>query len=239
MRTFVLVLVSLLIGFVGIAKGDDPAVRPKSIEIVLDLKNRIAFVPEGTIVPTGLRVSGKWGAEALATRVEVESARGDRTWPVHRRVERGVSIPFVFQYAPDELFAPYRKINTPPVEGSKAARKIKPTVQCSDPSSTTYYVSNPDPGCGGSAFTFVTQFCVDPNFSAVDSTDTIYDDLYLASSAAYSNIYISSDDSYFQCYDGQSHSAGDLHCSASDTRHFVGGTRPSTIVSIGAYSEFW
>ena len=141
---------------------------------------------------------------------------------------------FVFAYAPQSVFEPYRAARQArPAKGT--GRNIQPLVfTCYGP----YQVYATQPGCAGCQVTLEHNFCTD-NFSFFNPyTEYYYGDVYLSQQAgwAYSTIY--SDDNYFSCFQQELYTSGPLSCYASDLRY---NTDPvvGTVVHIEGSAEFW
>lgn len=233
-----LVALTLAVTISAIASGQEaltPARAQAPLEIVLDLKNRLALVPEGTVIPAGLKVSARWSTVRVSAAREkalLWSERAllwsERLQPSERREsrsERGEATAFVFAYAPESVFVPYRAANKQRFPGG-----IKPLDSCSGPS----YVYASHPSCGGCQVTLVHSECTSSGFP--DYTETYFGDSYPAMQAEFEYATIYSSDNYFSCYQQDFWSSASVGCYDDDTRHNIGS--PSTTVYIEGFAEF-
>ena len=200
------------------------------VDVVLDFKNRLALVPEGTVVPAGLKFSAQWSTRrSVAGRGQRPPADAFRQAPD----EEKESVSFVFAYAPQSFFEPYRAANRTAPNAS--SRRIQPLVfSCYGP--YTVYASHPD--CSSCYITLVHNFCTD-NFSFFQPyTEYYYADLTMAATPAWAYTTIGSDDGYFSCSQYSNYSADPLSCYASDLRY---NTDPvvGTTVRIDGAAEYW
>jgi len=160
-------IIVFMLGFTGaaIALGGEPRadLNPGSIEIILDFKNHLALVPEGTILPKGFTIVGKYRTSKIPYRppsadhrLRQDAVPGGgavvESDPAHQ-------VSFVFSYAPDEAFAPFRR------SAQQHPRKVAPLFPtCSY--TYSYYTWHPD--CMTCDMTFYDTDTLDPCYFGVD-----------------------------------------------------------------------
>ena len=234
MRSCTVTLVSMLL-LSAVAFGDQPPLMSRApIEVILDFKNHVALVPEGTILTAIPAVSGRFRiSKSPASRETLqERERGYRNMKrddgLHAGSESETSaqdfVPFVFGYAPDEVFAKYRA-NT-----QQTSHRIRTNDYYFQ---FVYYASAPY-GCPSCYLTLYVDYTAAP-YPADDYTTG-----FVATSVSGANYFrtvdIESSDGYFNCSNWEEYSSLDLSCSSSDTRHHqVNGTT----VTVDTFAEYF
>ena len=230
MRCLSMVMIACVVGISGVAQGQDAfAGKPRTdLEVILDLKNKLALVPEGTVIPRELKLWAQWSSRGVGERRFERIHRDEGAVQQafrNRNAER--SAPFVFRYAPASAFERYGGAKHP-------GGRLKPTSgYCSG--YLTVHVEHPDPECQGCSMTLYHEICFDTD-SGLDYLET-YDADVTPAYPGYTSVGISSTDSYWSCFNGYS-AMSDLSCWTSDTRHNTYPTLGPTIYVTG-YNEFW
>lgn len=172
-------------------------VRP--LEVILDLRNGLALVPEGTVIPKDYRIS------VAAYMLPETTDRSPRA--AEERARQALSSgrstplkPLVFAYANQSAFDPHR-------ERSKAfAERVRTLSGYCDGPEITYGVPD-DPNCEGCTFTLLTTYCIadGPNPELYELTAIA--EIASSGSPGYAAASVTSSDAYLNCYSGSPYSS--------------------------------
>jgi hypothetical protein len=229
-------LLSFFMSGVALAQICLPAQPRQPLEVVLDFANGLALVPEGTIIPPGVKIYARAGK---VTRPEA----GDVLYGRRRLTNDGRKIAvdgtvlhrensqrFVFAYAPESVFLSHRKRSEAMVNRVRAQAEYCTQFD-------TVYSDHPDPQCVGCSITLVTVACIDPIGDPIPQHTLTF--TTTVSPAVVSAVQVSSLDNYFSCSNSQIYATESVSCSDGDTRYPPGNPPGETRVDHWGYVEFW
>ncbi len=206
MRPRLLSVVLLLLPIAAFAAEPCTTDLPKGIEVVLDFQNHVALIPEGTCVPSGLRISG------AATRVgDVAGMQFFRRDAEQARLENSTRRPFTFAYAPDAAFARLRG-------GSR------PVHVASESCFTNTFYGQMDPNCQNCSLTLYETWCTNPGPPPTYQQFqlTVSDELDFSGGPDDASVSLGSTAGYISCSASGSYPSSALTCSSSDFRQWTG-----------------
>ena len=197
------------------------------VEIVIDFKNNLALVPEGTILPPGLKVFVRYGKYSLNDPEDVRAFDEQRRLRSQRIAGRRPAerVPLVFAYAPESVFVPYRKTSEP--------TRLKSTNYC-PPIVRTY---GPIPGCNDCTATFYSNSCDDYVYPYRYYCQT-YSAEITPANTGYSWVEVWSTDGYFSCANQVLYPSVDVSCDSTDSRDQCMDCGYGYVATAG-YDEWW